>query len=248
MRPTIDLNADVGEGMGDDRALIPLVSSVNIACGGHAGTPETMRRAVDLADRSGVGIGAHPAYPDREGFGRRSMDLSPTALREALISQIEALVDVTTREAVGHVKPHGALYNDAHKDKALAALMVDVLRMTLPSARLVGPPGGELEAAAMAVGLVFTAEGFVDRAYAEDGSLIPRSEEGAVLVSEADRLRQAISLGLRHEVETLSGETIGLRVQTLCLHGDSDGAVASARAVRAALLAAGLDIERPGLC
>ena len=230
----IDLNADLGEGDPYDAELLTIVSSCSIACGGHAGDAETMRITVAAAIKNGVSIGAHPAYPDREGFGRRSGFMSGDALRESLQAQIEALASIAAEQgvAISHVKPHGALYNDAVNDRELANVIATAILATVPEANFVGLPNSELQKAAAASGLDFVGEGFIDRAYQDDGQLVPRSQPGAVHDSLELVLRQAISL-----VD---------KVDTLCIHGDTPGAAGVAKAVRDALEQKGVQIRAHG--
>jgi len=228
---SIDLNADLGEGDPYDVALLEIVSSCNVACGGHAGDVETMRATVRSAVENGVSIGAHPSYPDREGFGRRSRYLSGEALLTSLIDQIESLHSVVLEAGavLTHIKPHGALYNDAVNDRELADLIARAISATVPDAAFVGLPESELEAAALAHKRVFVAEGFIDRAYQANGQLVPRSEPGAVHKSLELVLPQAVSL-------------VG-KVDTLCIHGDTPGAAEVAAAVRQELEKQGVDIR-----
>jgi len=228
---TIDLNADIGEGDAYDEALLRVVSSCNIACGGHAGDARSMQATVVTALANGVAIGAHPGYPDREGFGRRSSFLRGDELRKSLIEQIVALDAIAAENGatLTHVKPHGALYNDAVQDRQLADLIVSAVQATLPGVAFVGLPGSELQNAADEGSLRFVGEGFVDRAYQANGQLVPRSEPGAVH-DQLDRiLSQAVSL-------------VG-KVDTLCVHGDTPGAAEIAREVRKELEKQGVKIH-----
>ncbi len=229
--PTVDLNADLGEGDACDDELLRVVSSCNIACGGHAGDTQSMQATVVAAIANGVAIGAHPAYPDREGFGRRSGFMGGDKLRVSLAAQIATLAAVAEKNgaALTHVKPHGALYNDAVNDPQLADIIVSVVEATLPGAAFVGLPSSEMQNAAMRRSLQFVAEGFVDRAYRDDGQLLPRSEPGAVHHSLEQVLSQAISL-------------VG-KVDTLCIHGDTPGAAEIAAAVRKELEKQGVMIR-----
>lgn len=247
MRREIDLNADLGEGMGDDSALMPLVSSCNIACGGHVGDTESMRAALRLAKHHGVAAGAHPSYPDREGFGRRAIEISEADLEASLINQVCVLRDLAREEGVElyHLKPHGALYNRAAVDPALAAMVAGIVAETLPGAALVGPPGSELQSVAEEEGLAFIGEAFADRAYQPSGQLVPRTKAGAVLQKDGERVDQALSVALNAAVQTIDGQVIALLAQTICLHGDSPGAAASAKLIRAALETAGVAIRAP---
>jgi len=252
MGTRIDLNADVGEGlgpwpMGHDAELIPLVTSVNIACGAHAGDPLTMRRTVRLALEAGVAIGAHPGYPDLLGFGRRDLAMAPDELEASILAQVATLRGVAAAEggALGHVKPHGALYNRAAVDPAIATAVVAGVAGLDPTLRIVGPPGSRLLEAATDAGLPFLAEGFADRAYEADGRLRSRLLAGAVHHDAAVVAAQAVGIARDAAVTATDGSVLPLHADTLCLHGDTPGAVELARAVRAALTAAGVEVRRP---
>jgi len=242
---TIDLNADMGEYANDaqrdiEKALMPLITSCSIACGGHAGTAETMCVTARLAKQHNVRTGAHPSYPDREGFGRRPVALSAEELRLSLTLQVEALKGILALEALplSHVKPHGALYNDAAQDIALARVVASVSIGTT----LVGPAGSALESAAKEAGLSFAAEGFVDRLYLASGALSPRSEPGAILADIDARAAQALAIAKGEKLRAQDGDLV-VRADTLCIHSDSPGAVETAAAVRKALDGAGITIR-----
>ena len=240
----IDLNADVGEGLdAADEAILPLITSANIACGGHAGDQPTMGRVVQLAIHHDVAIGAHPAYPDREGFGRHDLDISSEELRTSLVSQIRSLMSVARSSGahVTHVKPHGALYNRAAADRALADLVADVVRSLDPELLLIGLAGSQLLEAGRAAGLAVAAEGFADRAYEPDGSLRSRSQPGAVLERADEVAAQAVSIAADGRVRLDGGGWVAILADTLCLHGDSPGAVENAAAIRSRLV--GKDVE-----
>ncbi len=249
MSRVIDLNADMGEYGNDaqrdiETALMPLVSSCSIACGGHAGDGKTMMATARLAQQHGVSIGAHPAYPDRDGFGRRSLSCDPHVLTKDLAGQIAALKDIldTEKIAMGHIKPHGALYNDAAKDAALADCVIRAAKAAGSGVIIAGQPGSKLEAAAKAAGYAFAAEGFVDRLYQASGALTPRSEPGAIVADISARARQALMIARGDALELAEG-ALRLEVQTLCIHSDSPGAVATAKATRTALEADGFQIR-----
>ena len=229
--PVIDLNADLGEGEPHDVELLAIVSSCNIACGGHAGDDSSMRETIAAAIANNVAIGAHPSYPDRAGFGRRSAYLGGDELRVSLFEQINALISAAEEQGatLTHVKPHGALYNDAVNDRELADLVAGCVAATVPGAAFVGLPDSEMQRAAYRHSLHFVAEGFIDRAYQDDGQLVPRSEPGAVHKSLELILPQAVSL-------------VG-KVDTLCIHGDTPGAVEAAAAVRDVLEKQGVEIR-----
>ncbi|HNP35650.1 MAG TPA: 5-oxoprolinase subunit PxpA [Woeseiaceae bacterium] len=240
--PTIDLNADLGEGAASDAELLTIVSSCNIACGGHAGDIESMRATIVRAVANRVAIGAHPSYPDRAGFGRRARFMTGEALYESLTTQVSDLCDIAaeTGALLHHVKPHGALYTDAALDEQLADLLARVADEAHGVVALVGPPASALEKAAKAHGIGFVAEAFVDRTYDDDGTLLPRSEQGAVHTDLALIVAQALSLAVDQRVLTKSGKMLQIAAQTLCIHGDTDRAVDAARAVSAALSQRGL--------
>ncbi len=242
---TIDLNADLGEGDAYDAELLQVVSSCNIACGGHAGDAGSIAATIREALANGVSIGAHPAYPDREGFGRRSRFMVGDLLRDALRSQLRDFSREAVRlgAAVSHVKPHGTLYTDAVVDAELADIIAGVVAGMQGTPALVGQPGTELEAAAHAHGLRFVAEAFVDRAYRYDGQLVPRSEPGAVHGDIAQIQRQAVALARDGRVQCPDGNTVSVRADTLCIHGDTPGAAAAARAVRDALENEGVEVR-----
>lgn len=226
----IDLNADLGEGAGFDAALMPLVTSANVCCGAHAGDPHTTWETVELARQQGVAVGAHPGYRDREHFGRRELDLDESAIWTECAFQIGGLIGLAIPEEVRvrYVKPHGALYNQACRDRFVArAVVVACSVYGLP---VVGLPGSALEAEAVGV-IPFVAEGYADRKYRPDGTLVPRAEPGAFVHDPAAAVEQ---------VEWLVREK---EVRTICVHGDNPDAVAFASAVRAALLARGVTLK-----
>ncbi len=250
---SIDLNADVGEGlgpwpMGADEALIPLVSSVNIACGAHAGDPATIRRTVRLALAAGAAIGAHPGYPDLVGFGRRELAMAPGELAASVLYQVAAVAGIVRAEGgvLRHVKPHGALYHRLASDGDAAAAAVEAIARLDPSLAVVGPPGSALLAEAAAAGLTAVAEGFADRAYEPDGRLRARTLPGALLDSAERASAQAVAIARDGRVTAADGTPIAIAVATLCVHGDTPGAPGIAAAVRAALAEAGIDVRRPG--
>jgi UPF0271 protein len=232
----IDLNADLGEGM-DDAAILPFVTSANIACGLHAGGPGVMDRTVSLALQHGVRIGAHPGYPDRENFGRTNLQLAPAELRALVLYQLGALdALVRTRGgALKHVKAHGALYNQAARDPELARNLAESVRNFRADLILVGLAGSAQIKAALDAGLAVEGEAFADRRYLPDGTLMPRSQPGAVLHDPAEAAAQALQIVHEHAVTASNGQLIPIDAQTLCLHGDTPGAVEIARAVTSAL-------------
>lgn len=229
---TIDLNSDMGEGVGADDALLGVVSSANIACGAHAGDPSVMRRTVRAAKAAGVAIGAHPGFPDREHFGRREMSLHAQAIEDSVIYQIAALAGMAAAEggALAHVKPHGALYNMAARDQSMADAIACAIAIVDPSLVMVGLPASALERAAEKAGLAFAAEGFADRAYEPDGSLVARTKPGALITDPAAAAEGALRLARAGHV------------RTICIHSDTPGAAAIGAAVRRALDEAGATV------
>lgn len=244
----IDLNADVGESIGDDEGVLPFVSSANIACGFHAGNQQIMRDTVQLAQGLGVAIGAHPSFQDREGFGRREMEVSADELESLVAYQIGALAEVACAlgSRLSHVKPHGALYNMAARDAAMADALTRAVRAVDASLVLFGLSGSQLVAAGERVGLAVASEVFADRGYRQDGSLAPRGTPGAVLTDVADVARRAVEMATGQGVTTVDGTTIRVKADTICIHGDTPGAAALARAVRSALTGAGIRVVSPG--
>jgi UPF0271 protein len=243
--PAIDINADIGEGCGEDAALLRTISSCSIACGGHAGDAETMAQTVRDALANGVAVGAHPGYPDRAGFGRESEFMRGDDLYESLTGQVTALGDIAAElgARLVHVKPHGALYNDAIRDAALADVIARVTAEAPAAPALMGMAGTELERAAKRHGLRFVAEAFIDRAYEPDGTLVSRKEPGAVHEDMNVATTQAVRLATEGRVTSRSGEEIEVRADTLCIHGDTPGAAEKARAVRDVLESHGVDIR-----
>ncbi len=240
--PSIDLNCDLGEGAGHDAELMALVSSANIACGGHAGDAGSMKAALALAERNGVSTGAHPGYPDRGNFGRAEVELSPAETRTLVASQVAALAALGP---VRHVKPHGALYNRAVRDPAVAAAIVAGARDVDSSFLIYCQPGSALERSAVGAGLGAVAEFFADRAYRRDGTLVPRRAPGAVIEDDRIAVERTIRVLDSGWVRAADGGDIALRPATVCLHGDGRRAVAFARLIRAALLARGWTITAP---
>lgn len=242
---SIDLNADLGEGAPYDEALLQIVSSANIACGGHAGDAQTMAHTVQLALANGVAVGAHPGYPDRDGFGRESGFLRGEDLYDSLTQQVTQLADIAAQlgARLAHVKPHGALYNDAVRDAELADVIARVVAEAPGSPAFMGMAGTELEAAATRHGLVFIAEAFIDRAYERDGTLVSRKEPGAVHEDLNVATTQAARLAIDGRVTARNGDEIDVRADTLCIHGDTAGAAEKARAVRDVLESHGVEIR-----
>ncbi|MEO1041735.1 MAG: 5-oxoprolinase subunit PxpA [Pseudomonadota bacterium] len=246
MTRTIDLNADLGEGYNDE-AILPFVSSCNIACGGHTGDWETITQTIRLAKDSSVTLGAHPSYPDRDGFGRRSIEIDRSTLLKALGEQLDLIKSVADKldAKIEHIKPHGALYNDAARSRILAELIIEASQATFPQATIVGPPHGALVEAGNLRNVKSRREGFADRQYLDDGSLMPRSSKGAVIEDIDGQVEQAIRLAEGQGVTSLDGQLVALSVETICLHGDTKGAAASAQAIHQALTKQGFVIQAP---
>ena len=247
----IDLNADLGETVdgvptADDEAMFAVISSASIACGGHAGDAGSMRIAVGRAAAHGVAVGAHPSYVDPAGFGRVALAVEPATLREQVRSQLEALV--AAGGELRYVKPHGALYHAVSADLEVAAAVVSaVAEVSARIGRALPVLGldGAVVRAARSAGLPFVREAFLDRGYLPDGRLVPRSEPGALLHDPVVVADRAVRLARDGEVEAVDGSMVRVEVASLCLHGDSPGAVAMAHAVRAALDAAGVEVAAP---
>jgi UPF0271 protein len=249
----IDLNCDLGESfgawhMGDDDALLALISSANIACGFHAGDPAIMLRTVEQAVKHDVAIGAHVSLPDLQGFGRREMSVSADEVQAMTLYQIGALHAFAhaTGTRLTHVKPHGALYNMAARDRSLADAIARAVHAFDPQLRLFALAGSALIDAARAVGLPVAAEAFADRRYLADGSLQSRREAGAVIDDASVATAQAIGIARDGVVQAANGQQIQLHADTLCLHGDGAHAVALAQQLREALRRSGLCIAAPG--
>jgi UPF0271 protein len=254
MTHIIDLNADVGESfgawmMGNDGGLLPYLTSVNVACGFHGGDPLTMDRTVSAALERGIRIGAHPSYPDLRGFGRREMQASADEVETDVLYQAGALrAFVESRGGrLWHVKPHGALYSQAARDRNLARAVARGVRRLGGGVTLVGLASSALfQEAAVAEGVSFAGEAFVDRSYEPDGTLTKRGIPGAVLESGKVAARQALSIAREGRVVARDGTVVALAAETLCVHGDNLHAVEIARTVRAALEAAGIKVQALG--
>lgn len=243
----IDLNADLGEGGGQDSELVRQISSANIACGGHAGSEASMRDTIEAAVAAGVAIGAHPGYEDPEHFGRRMLKIEPTVLADMLSRQIERLAAIADRSSaqIHHVKPHGALYNQANQDVQLAEAVAVGVKRVLPGCAIYVPPAGALAAAGHAAGLTVCAEAFADRRYRENGSLVPRGEEGAIIDNPQSAAAQALEIACHQQVRTRTKQFHPLAAATICVHGDAPHATAVLTAVRRALESRDFTIRAP---
>jgi UPF0271 protein len=248
----IDLNGDVGESfgayeIGHDAALIPILTSANVACGFHAGDPGVMRATVALAREHGVAVGAHPGFPDLVGFGRRELKATPREVEDFVAYQIGALAAIAAAQGVrlSHVKPHGALYNMAARDADLADAIARATAAVDRSLMLFGLPGSKSLAAARRHGVRAVGEAFADRAYRADGSLVPRGEPGAVL-ADADRMvDRAVTIARERVVVAADGTRVTLDVETICVHGDTPDAAVLASRIRKALTDSGIEVKAP---
>lgn len=252
MKRHIDLNCDMGESfgawsMGADTEVMPWVTSVNIACGFHAGDPVTMHATVKAAAKAGVAIGAHVALPDLVGFGRRAMAVSANEVHAMTVVQLGALMAMvqTFDATVGHVKPHGALYHMAEQQPDIADALVDAIAAVDRKLRIVGLAGGELVGAAEEAGMRASNEAFIDRRYRKDGGLVSRGEKGAVIEDPEQALAQALELVRAGRVPLADGGHVEVVADTLCIHGDRSHAAVFARTIHEGLRKAGLELRAP---
>jgi len=241
----IDLNADLGEGAGSDEALLGLVSSANIACGWHAGDAKTMHQCVRWAVAQGVSIGAHPSFSDRENFGRSTMHLPPDEIVSNVLYQVGALAAIVKAEGgrLAHVKAHGQLYNQAVKEPELADALCEAVRRFDPALKFFGLAGSGMIDAARRAGLVPVEEVFADRGYMPDGSLVPRSQPGALIEDDAQAIAQTLAFVRERHVKAIDGSIVPVNAQTVCLHGDGAHALAFARRIRERLLSEGIEVR-----
>lgn len=240
---TIDLNADLGEhpNSDQDKHIMPYISSCNIACGGHVGDAASVRQTILLAKQNQVAIGAHPSYPDREGFGRKIIQIQPQELADSIAEQIELVQRICNEEdaLLHHVKPHGALYNHAASEHFISELILTVLKDVAPDSSWMGLANSESERVAKLANFPFIAEGFADRQYEPNGSLRSRTKQGAVLKPK-EVIRQVEELVLNHRAWT--GEWLQLHIRSICLHGDTEGAVTLAKEINSHLVKQGVKI------
>jgi UPF0271 protein len=240
----VDLNADLGEGVGDDDAVLDVVSSASVACGVHAGDADTMRRTLEAAAARGVVVGAHPSFPDRAGFGRRDMELPAERVTEEVLTQLAALEAVAHEvgTSVRYVKPHGALYNRMARDEECAVAVIEALRR---AGRLVllAPAGSVAVALAGGAGVDVASEAFADRSYRADGAFVSRGDPGAVLTDHEVVAGRALAICFEHAVTAHDGTRIALEASSICVHGDTPGAARLARRVREVLVEAGVAIR-----
>nr|WP_242920652.1 5-oxoprolinase subunit PxpA [Pontibacter liquoris] len=250
MHYTVDLNCDLGESfgaysIGNDEAILPYVTSANIACGFHAGDPAVMRKTVQLALAQGVAIGAHPGLPDLAGFGRREMAITPQEAYDMVVYQVGALAGFVQAQGgtLHHVKPHGALYNMAAVRPALAAAIAEAVYKVWPEAVLYGLAGSELIKAGKEVGLQTAGEVFADRTYQQDGTLTPRRQVDALISNPAKAVQQVVRLVKEGRVRSQQGPDVVLTADTICIHGDGPHAAEYARLIREALAEAGITVQ-----
>lgn len=241
----IDLNADLGEGCGSDEALLALISSANVACGWHAGDASTMLQTVQWALAKGVAIGAHPSYPDRENFGRTEMQRDPRDIYADVLYQIGALAAIVKAQGgrLAHVKAHGALYNQAARNRAQAQAIVDAVRDFDPQLVFFGLAGSVMIEVAREAGLTVKEEVFADRGYNPDGSLVRRGTPGALLDDDEAVLAQTLSMVREHKVRAIDGQWIPIQADTVCLHGDGPHALAFAQRIRDRLREEGIAVR-----
>ena len=246
---TIDLNADLGEGygpwlMGDDAAMLRIVSSANVACGGHASDPETMFKTLNLARGQAINVGAHPSYPDKEGFGRRRLPYPPAEVERFVAAQVGALMGIATLAgtSVAYVKPHGALGNVASEDRPIAEAIVRATRAIDPGLAILAISGTMLETVARETNVRVFSEVFADRGYTDAGNLVPRSEPGALIDDAETATRRMLDFLHSGRMPSVSGKEVAMSVDSICIHGDSPHALEMARHLRSALETAGFKI------
>ncbi len=226
MEREVDINCDVGEGIGNESSLFPMVSSCNLACGGHAGDERSMRKVISLAEEHRVNVGAHPSYPDREYFGRRSIKMSPGEFRNSILSQIRSLESLLDKQGLGmtHIKAHGALYNDLARDRELAVRYLDVISEYRDSVPLFVPWGSAIGLEAENSGFTTIYEAFADRNYEDDLTLVPRSSDNALITQPKEVLEHLLIMIKESTVKTLHGKRVPIKASTYCIHGDTSNA------------------------
>lgn len=243
----IDLNSDLGESfgrysLGRDSEIIPLVSSVNIACGFHAGDPDVMAKTVALAEEAGIGVGAHPGFPDLQGFGRRKMAMKPAEVKNMITYQVGALMAFTSNKKLQHVKPHGALYNMAATDHDLAVAICEGIKQVDPDLPIYGLANSELIKAAQEVGIPYAQEAFGDRNYNADGTLVSRSLPNAVIKDPQEVAKRVKTMIENEEIIAVDGTKIPLKPDSICVHGDNQQALNIVSELRVTLIDAGIEI------
>ena len=246
----IDINCDLGEGYSHqdcqkDALLMPFISSCNIACGGHAGNDLTIRESLLNAEHNGLKIGAHPGYPDKENFGRKSIQLSKVEIEQTLRFQIDKLLDVAEQLqiTVQHIKLHGALYNDVEKDPALAFKVATLIQQFYSSKKVLGLAGGELARACSELELDFIAEAFIDRSYQLNGQLTPRNQAGSLITDQQKSIDQAIALATKNSIISIDGYEITPNADSICLHGDNPQALTLIKGISKSFKTSGIAIQ-----
>jgi len=229
----IDINVDLGEGIGNENDIMPLIASCNIACGGHAGNPALIEEVILLAKKHAVKIGAHPSFPDKQNFGRAAIDISPRKLYETIKNQIDVVYKTAKRFdlRMHHVKPHGALYNLAAKHKSTAKIIVDVIKSFDDPIKLYVPPNSKIAAVALSENIPFCFEAFIDRGYTNNYSLVPRNQPHALLTNIEDIISHSMRMILREKIKTVSGKLLDLKADTFCIHGDNPEVIAILKAL-----------------
>lgn len=245
----VDLNCDLGESFGAykigmDEEIIPLISSANIACGFHASDPVVMEKTVAMTSEAGIGLGAHPGFPDLQGFGRRELKMSPEEIKSTIIYQVGALQAFAKMQGkkLQHVKPHGAMYNMAAKDASMAQAICEGVKAVDADLILMAQAGSELQKAADKAGLKFAREIFADRAYEEDGSLVNRKKPGAMITDEDEAVSRVIRMIKEGKVTAITGKDIAIEADSICVHGDGLKALNFVKKIKKALEDAGIEI------
>ena len=238
---SIDINCDMGEGTGNDAALMPYISSCSIACGGHFGNAKTIAATLEYAQNAGVQVGAHPSYPDRPNFGRKSLSISLSDLQDSFRKQLDLFFSLCSFP--NHIKPHGALYNDLFYDLEKARAVVAVFSEYAKGIKLFCSPGSQLATVANAEGFQVVYEGFGDRAYTPQASLVARSQAGAVLIHKEEIAQQVLQIITKQQVNTLDHQTIPLEVQTLCMHGDGENILDNLQYLKDYLINNGISVK-----
>jgi UPF0271 protein len=244
-KKTIDINCDLGEGVGNDELIMPYISSANIACGYHAGNETTMRQTVELCKKYNVAVGAHPSYPDKANFGRTDMLLHPGEIYEMIVKQINCLEKIAEENdiAIHHVKPHGALYNMAARDKALAPFVALAILDTSDKYLLYGLSGSYLIKEGKNLGVKTVSEVFADRTYKDDGSLTSRAKPNALIEDTDKAIAQVLQMIKEGTVTSINGKRVPIVAETVCIHGDGEHAVEFAKAIHSALTKEGIEIR-----